>query len=107
MEVVKATAPNHTLIAHVGSISEDQATELGKDAKQLSYDVVSSVAPFYYKISFEEIKNYYFRLAEASELPMLVYHFSAFSGVNMGVKQTFRIRSFITVLPKCLWKISS
>ena len=87
MEVVKATAPDHTLIAHVGSISEDQATELGKYAKQLSYDVVSSVAPFYYKFSFEEIKNYYFRLAEASELPMLVYHFPAFSGVNMGVKE--------------------
>ena len=87
MEIVKAAAPNHTLIAHVGSISEDEAITLGKYAKQLDYDVVSSVAPFYYKFSFEEIKNYYFRLAEASELPMLVYHFPAFSGVNMGAKE--------------------
>ena len=87
MEVVKACAPEHTLIAHVGSISEDEAIELGKHAKKLSYDVVSSVAPFYYKFSFEEIKNYYFRVAEASELPMLVYHFPAFSGVNMGIKE--------------------
>jgi N-acetylneuraminate lyase len=87
MEIVKHVAPDHTLIAHVGSISEDEAITLGKHAKQLNYDVVSSVAPFYYKFSFEEIKNYYFRLAEASELPMLVYHFPAFSGVNMGVKE--------------------
>ena len=85
MDVVKSAAPNHTLIAHIGSINELEATELGKHAKKLSYDIVSSVAPFYYKFSFKEIKNYYFRLAETAALPMLVYHFPAFSGVNMGI----------------------
>ena len=87
MDVVKSAASNQTLIAHVGSISESQAIELGKHASRLGYDAVSSVAPFYYKFSFEEIKNYYFRVAEESALPMLVYHFPAFSGVNMGVKE--------------------
>ena len=87
MEIVKETAPDHTLIAHIGSVNELEATELGKHANKLSYDLVSSVAPFYYKFSFSEIKDYYFRLAEASQLPMLVYHFPAFSGVNMGVKE--------------------
>ncbi|MBE5751538.1 MAG: N-acetylneuraminate lyase [Clostridiales bacterium] len=87
MDIVKSAAPNQTLIAHVGSISESQAIELGKHASRLGYDAVSSVAPFYYKFSFEEIKNYYFRVAEESALPMLVYHFPAFSGVNMGVEE--------------------
>ncbi len=93
MEIVKNTAPNHTLIAHIGSINELEATELGKHANKLSYDLVSSVAPFYYKFSFSEIKDYYFRLADASQLPMLVYHFPAFSGVNMGVKE---MREFLS-----------
>ena len=84
LDIVKACAPDHTLIAHIGSVNELEATELGKHAKELSYDLVSSVAPFYYKFSFSEIKDYYYRLAEASQLPMLVYHFPAFSGVNMG-----------------------
>ena len=87
MDVVKSSAPNHTLIAHIGSINELEAIEFGKHANKLSYDVVSSVAPFYYKFSFNEIKNYYYNLAEASDLPMLVYHFPAFSGVNMGVSE--------------------
>ena len=87
LEIVKACAPDHTLIAHIGSVNEKEATELGKYAKKLSYDAVSSVAPFYYKFSFKEIKDYYFRLATVSELPMLVYHFPAFSGVNMGVNE--------------------
>ena len=82
MDVVKSTAPDATLIAHIGSINE-----LALHAKKLSYDVISSVAPFYYKFTFEEIKNYYFRLADKAELPMLVYHFPAFSGVNMGINE--------------------
>ena len=87
MDVVKSAAPDATLIAHIGSINEGEATELALHAKKLSYDVISSVAPFYYKFTFEEIKNYYFRLADAAELPMLVYHFPAFSGVNMGINE--------------------
>ena len=87
MDVVKSSAPNATLIAHIGSINEGEATELALHAKKLSYDVISSVAPFYYKFTFEEIKNYYFRLADAAQLPMLVYHFPAFSGVNMGINE--------------------
>lgn len=87
MDVVKSTAPNATLIAHIGSINECEATELALHAKKAGYGVISSVAPFYYKFTFEEIKKYYFRLADAAQIPMLVYHFPAFSGVNMGIRE--------------------
>lgn len=87
MQIVKEAASDKKLIAHIGSVSEDEALELSLYAKELGYDAISSVAPFYYKFSFEEIKNYYFRLAEKSGMPMVVYHFPAFSGVAMGVKE--------------------
>ena len=93
MEIVKATAPEKTLIAHIGSISEDEAQTLAAHANALGYDAISSVAPFYYKFSFSEIKDYYFRLAENSSIPMLVYHFPAFSGVNMGVSEMAKFLS--------------
>ena len=84
MEIVKDCAPDSTLIAHIGSVHEAEATELAKCAEKLGYNAISSVAPFYYKFSFEEIKGYYNRLAGSVNIPMLVYHFPAFSGVNMG-----------------------
>lgn len=87
LKIVKEAAPESTLIAHIGSINEREAISLGKYAKYLEYDAISSVAPFYYKFSFEEIKNYYYRIAEISELPMLVYNFPSFSGVNMGIDE--------------------
>ncbi len=87
MDVVKAVAPDKTLIAHIGSVHEDEANELARHAETLGYDAISSVAPYYYKFSVKEIRDYYFRLAYATDLPMLVYHFPAFSGVNMGVAE--------------------
>jgi len=85
MEVVRSAAPEATLIAHIGSINEREATDLAIHARNLGYDAISSVTPFYYKFGFEEIKNYYYRLADAAGIPMLVYYIPAFSGVNMGV----------------------
>ena len=84
MSIVKDNAKDANLIAHVGSLNERDAHRLALHAKELSYDLISSVAPFYYKFSFSEIKDYYIRLAENSGMKMLVYHFPAFSGVGMG-----------------------
>ncbi len=87
MDVVKSVAGDKTLIAHIGSVSEKEATELGAYATKLGYDAISSVAPFYYKFSFEEIKAYYERVQKASGLPMIVYNFPAFSGVTLSAEQ--------------------
>ena len=40
MDIVKATAPDKVLIAHVGSVSEATAIELGEYASKLKYDMV-------------------------------------------------------------------
>lgn len=85
MEIVKdASDGKATLLAHIGSLNVNEAAELGRYAKDLGYDAVSSVAPYYFKFSANEIKDYYCYLADESALPMLVYHIPAFSGVNMG-----------------------
>ncbi len=75
------------LIAHIGCVSTKQAVELAKYAENLGYDAVSSVAPFYYKFSFDEIKNYYFTIVDSVNLPMIIYNIPTYSGVNMSVEQ--------------------
>ena len=87
LDVVKDTAKDKTLIAHIGSVNEIEATCLAKYAETLGYDAISSVSPFYYNFSFGEIKDYYFRLANSVSIPMVVYNFPAFSGVNLGMKE--------------------
>ncbi len=74
-----------TLIAHIGCISTRQTIGYGQFVEELGYDAVSSVAPFYYKFTFEEIKKHYFSIVENVSLPMIVYNFPSFSGVNLTV----------------------
>lgn len=87
MTIVKDAANGAKLIAHVGSVNERDAHKLAECANELSYDLISSVAPFYYKFTSAEIRDYYIRLAEYSGMKMLVYHIPAFSGVGMGMDE--------------------
>jgi len=84
-EVVKKVCPdNIVLIAHIGDISTEKALGYGKFTQELGYDAVSSVAPFYYKFSTADIKRYYTDIANNIELPLILYNFPAFSGVELS-----------------------
>lgn len=83
--VADQTAGRAKLIAHVGTINQNTAVELAKHAAANGADAVSSIPPFYYGFPFDCIKKYYFALADATDKPVLIYHFPANSGVNMTV----------------------
>lgn len=87
LEAVRSIAKEKTIIAHVGSLNEAEAIDLAKHAEKIGADAVSSVAPFYYRLSFDEIKDYYFRVAESVSLPMLVYNIPITTGINMTMKE--------------------
>ncbi|MBO4355524.1 MAG: dihydrodipicolinate synthase family protein, partial [Clostridia bacterium] len=75
------------LIAHVGAISTDQAISYGKYAKELGYDAISAVSPFYYKFSFDQIKEHYFNIVNSVDMPMLIYNIPVYTGVSLSVNQ--------------------
>lgn len=75
-----------TLIAQIGCISTKQAIQLAEYAEKLGYDAVSSVAPFYFKFSCEEVKKYYFDIVNAVSLPMIIYNIPSFSGVSLSLE---------------------
>lgn len=87
-EVVAKTAGGKcNLFAHVGCISTEQAIGFAKTAEKLNYTAISAIAPFYYKFSFDQIKKHYYDIVSAVNLPMIVYNFPNFSGVNLSVEQ--------------------
>ena len=72
------------LIAQIGCIGTKMSVELAQYAESLGYDAVSSVAPFYYKFGFEEIKKYYFDIVNSVNIPMVIYNIPAYSGVTLS-----------------------
>lgn len=87
MEILETVAEQNNgrvqLLAHIGMIDTRSAIELASHAEKVGVDAVSSVAPFYYNFSFDEIRQYYFDIADSVGKPVIVYNFPAFSKVNL------------------------
>ena len=74
------------VIVQVGTTNPRESRELARHAAAHGASAVSSVPPFYYKYSMEELKRFYFDLAEAAGLPVLVYNVSLYTGVEFNMQ---------------------
>lgn len=72
--VVKRVAGRKPVIVHIGDIGTKKSIDLAKHAYEVGADAVSSVPPFYWKFSEQDIYNYYKDISEATPLPMVVYN---------------------------------
>ena len=87
-EIAKDEAKNEIkLIAQVGSINVYESVELAKFATELGYDAISAVTPFYYKFSFNEIKDYYNTIIDSVDNRLIIYSIPFLTGVDMSVEQ--------------------
>ncbi len=75
------------LIAQVGSLNIKESVKLAKLVTDLGYDSLSAVTPFYYKFSFNEIKEYYNTILKDVDNQMVVYFIPFLTGVNISVDQ--------------------
>lgn len=72
--VVRRVAGRKPVIVHVGDIGTKKSIDLAKHAYEVGADAISSVPPFYWKFSEQDIYNYYKDISEATPLPMIVYN---------------------------------
>ncbi len=70
VDQVKGRIP---VIVHVGDIGTRKSIALAKHAEEVGADAISSVPPFYWKFSNEDIINYYRDIAASTSLPMVIY----------------------------------
>ena len=87
-KIAKDEAKNDIkLIAQVGSLNIHESIELAKYVTELGYDAISAVTPFYYKFSFEEIKDYYNTIITSVDNYLIIYSIPFLTGVNISVEQ--------------------
>jgi N-acetylneuraminate lyase len=87
-EIAKDEAKDEIkLIAQIGSMNYYESLELAKFVTDLKYDAISAVTPFYYKFSFEEIKDYYNSIIDSVDNKLIIYSIPFLTGVNISVEQ--------------------
>jgi N-acetylneuraminate lyase len=96
--VVDEVRGKAAIICHIGAINTEWSIEYARHAVSLGVDAVSSIPPFYYPFSADEIIDYYIDIVSAVRLPMIVYNFPAFSGVTMNMDRIKTLREHKNII---------
>ncbi len=77
--------------AGTGCIGTRDTIELSKKAESLGADVLSVVAPYFAATSQNELYTHYASIAEAVDIPILLYNIPARTGVNLSVETVAKL----------------
>jgi 4-hydroxy-tetrahydrodipicolinate synthase len=88
IEAAKGRAP---VIAGTGSNSTDEAIALTKHAKKAGADAALMVTPYYNKPTQEGLYRHFKAVADAVDLPIIIYNIPARSVINMTTETMARL----------------
>lgn len=89
---VKHTNKRVPVIAGAGSNDTGYAVELSKEAKSLGADALLQVTPYYNKTSQRGLVAHFTKLADATDLPVILYNVPTRTGLGISV-ETYKILS--------------
>jgi 4-hydroxy-tetrahydrodipicolinate synthase len=95
VEVARRRVP---VVAGTGSNSTDEAIALTKHAKQAGADGSLLITPYYNKPTQEGLYRHYRAVAEAVDLPLVLYNIPGRTGVNMLPATIARLTALPTVV---------
>jgi 4-hydroxy-tetrahydrodipicolinate synthase len=95
VEVVRRRVP---VVAGTGSNSTDEAIALTKRAKQAGADAALLITPYYNKPTQEGLYRHYRAVAEAVDLPLVLYNIPGRTGVNMLPATIARLTTLPTIV---------
>ncbi|MBX3329278.1 MAG: 4-hydroxy-tetrahydrodipicolinate synthase [Nitrospira sp.] len=95
VEVVHGRVP---VIAGTGSNSTEEAIALTKHAKQAGADGALLITPYYNKPTQEGLYRHYRAVAEAVDLPLVLYNIPGRTGVNMLPSTIARLSTVNTIV---------
>lgn len=96
--VVKAAKGQCTVVAGVGSNDTATTVQLARAAKQAGVDGVLAVAPYYNRPTQNGLYAHFAKLAESSDLPVMLYNIPSRTGVNIEPETMLRLREFKNIV---------
>ena len=89
LEIVCQTAKGKkAVVAHIGCQRPRDSIELARHAAENGACAVSSLPPLYFKYTLDELIAYYAAIADAVDLPLIVYNAPALANVEFNAENT-------------------
>ena len=95
---VEEAAGRVPVIAGTGSNATAEAISLTKHAKEVGADAVLSVAPYYNKPTQEGLYRHFAAIAEAVDIPILLYNIPGRSVVEISVETIARLSKIANII---------
>ena len=89
--VRNAVGPEYEVLAGTGSYDTSETVVLSLEAEETGVDGLLVVTPYYNRPSQEGLFQHYKAIAEAVELPIVLYNVPARTGVNLEAATTLRL----------------
>jgi 4-hydroxy-tetrahydrodipicolinate synthase len=90
-EIIRVANKRIPIIAGTGANSTREAIELTQEAKELGADAALLVTPYYNKPTQEGLYQHYKAIAEAVDLPQILYNVPGRTGVDMLNETVIRL----------------
>lgn len=84
--------------AGTGCVTTKETIELSKIAKDLGVDVLSIISPYFVGVSQDDIYRHYSAVAEAVDLPILLYNIPARTGNNIDYKTVAKLAKYKNII---------
>jgi N-acetylneuraminate lyase len=99
LEIVKdEVGSKASIIVNIGCISTKFSIDLARHSEEVGVSAISSFPPIYYRFTREEIKRYYFDVAESTSVPLIIYYIPSFTNIEMSLDYLLELLSHKNII---------
>jgi len=99
LEIVKdEVGDKASIIVNIGCISTKFSIDLARHSEEVGVSAISSFPPIYYRFTREEIKRYYFDIAESTSVPLVIYYIPSFTNIEMSFDYLLELLSHKNII---------
>lgn len=86
------------LIAGTGCISTTETIRLSQKTREMGYECIMVIAPYFNKPNQNQIYEHFRLVAESVDLPVILYNIPIFTGVNIAPETLGRLAEFSNIV---------